>query len=584
MPYRVSQGAGSCSGYAVVVTTTGRVVGCHPSRARAERHLRALYANVPEAREKAGLPAALAVDGLDSWAALLADDAFWARYERQVSRAAAPLLTATYMAGVVAALRLPEIERRLGGPVDTSTIKRQEPKQLKLPLKVPAARSHYGLPTATQLRREGEAAVKGAMKEWASDLSATTKKALINAIAHAQREGLGADYVAKVMQPYFGDARAQRIAVTEVTRWFTAGAMETYQRLGIEFWVWQTVEDGKVCAECEAFSKQSQDDPFPVSSGSGPPGHTLCRCFPRPATAEEARRAAPIITPWGELARSLPIEDKLRWIEDEMSSETRVAFGSRTAYLTALENRLIGERIIRRELASHWADIGPFERGGSVDEMLNFMKVKHPWIDWSDFHRATYIHPVTGEVLANKLDRELMEGLLERMDELALRFPDTMVRLRTVGLSLPDMPRWDQGTYAATTLTGREIGYNPAYLNHPAVFRNAIEQNGLVGFHPRGADYPFIVSHEFGHALDASYGARSSYRFVTDSRRLLKDEYDEIVRSTANTTEYGKKDHFEHFAQGFAEWYMGYPTESAAEFEAFFNSIGSGDNWLVSRD
>ncbi len=48
MPYRIETDRGGCA-YAVVVEGTGKVVGCHATRREAEQHLRALYANVPEA-------------------------------------------------------------------------------------------------------------------------------------------------------------------------------------------------------------------------------------------------------------------------------------------------------------------------------------------------------------------------------------------------------------------------------------------------------------------------------------------------------------------------------------------------------
>lgn len=54
MPYHVGEkGSGvGCSGYPVL-TDTGKIVGCHPTRAMADNHLQALYANVPDAEKSA---------------------------------------------------------------------------------------------------------------------------------------------------------------------------------------------------------------------------------------------------------------------------------------------------------------------------------------------------------------------------------------------------------------------------------------------------------------------------------------------------------------------------------------------------
>lgn len=52
MPYKIS-GRGDalgCSGYGVQ-DENGKTVGCHPTRSAAEDHLRALYANVPDAEK-----------------------------------------------------------------------------------------------------------------------------------------------------------------------------------------------------------------------------------------------------------------------------------------------------------------------------------------------------------------------------------------------------------------------------------------------------------------------------------------------------------------------------------------------------
>lgn len=53
MPYRVGgKGTNGCKGYPVV-KEDGEVVGCHPTRAAADNHLQALYANVPDAEKSA---------------------------------------------------------------------------------------------------------------------------------------------------------------------------------------------------------------------------------------------------------------------------------------------------------------------------------------------------------------------------------------------------------------------------------------------------------------------------------------------------------------------------------------------------
>ena len=53
MPYRIgAKGTNGCGGYPVV-KEDGEVVGCHATRAEADTHLQALYANVPDAEKSA---------------------------------------------------------------------------------------------------------------------------------------------------------------------------------------------------------------------------------------------------------------------------------------------------------------------------------------------------------------------------------------------------------------------------------------------------------------------------------------------------------------------------------------------------
>jgi Family of unknown function (DUF5872) len=51
MPYNISNNAAGCSGYAVVLSNTGKVVGCHPTKEKAQAHLAALYTNVEDVKK-----------------------------------------------------------------------------------------------------------------------------------------------------------------------------------------------------------------------------------------------------------------------------------------------------------------------------------------------------------------------------------------------------------------------------------------------------------------------------------------------------------------------------------------------------
>jgi uncharacterized protein len=50
MPWHVEDNHADCNGYAVVKDSDGSLVACHETKAEADKHVAALYANVPEAR------------------------------------------------------------------------------------------------------------------------------------------------------------------------------------------------------------------------------------------------------------------------------------------------------------------------------------------------------------------------------------------------------------------------------------------------------------------------------------------------------------------------------------------------------
>lgn len=61
MPYKVATNIEGCSAYAVIKPNTGELVACHPTKAKAAAHVRALYANVPDAVKSAKAESLLAL-------------------------------------------------------------------------------------------------------------------------------------------------------------------------------------------------------------------------------------------------------------------------------------------------------------------------------------------------------------------------------------------------------------------------------------------------------------------------------------------------------------------------------------------
>jgi SPP1 gp7 family putative phage head morphogenesis protein len=83
-------------------------------------------------------------------------------------------------------------------------------------------------------------------------------------------------------------ARANAIAVTEVTRAYSAGQRAAYTRNGVKRWKWRTGRDELVCSTCGPLNEQVVEigQPFGMDKKGNPilepPAHPNCRCFTAP--------------------------------------------------------------------------------------------------------------------------------------------------------------------------------------------------------------------------------------------------------------------------------------------------------------
>lgn len=265
MPYDVRQGVSGCDGFAVVVSSSGKLVGCHPTKAAATRHQRALYANVPEARGKVQEALTTKADAFYVAQRLLLDADFWDSYERELVEVTRPLFESIFFAGMRAAIRLPEVRPLVTGAV---------PDELTTKAVSEAVRNALANLVVT-----GRSVVESMMTTWASGIASTTKDNLLSALTRAREQSLGSPYVYDRIKADFDPARARRIAVTETTRFFGAGSVAVYRAAELPAWEWQTVEDGLVCPICSDLSGTQ----FRVASDFGP-AHPSCRCFPKPVT------------------------------------------------------------------------------------------------------------------------------------------------------------------------------------------------------------------------------------------------------------------------------------------------------------
>jgi len=110
-------------------------------------------------------------------------------------------------------------------------------------------------------------------------INGTSQQWLTSAITDFYNANLSYDELIKRVATVFGPARAESIAVTEVTRAASAGAMEFQRELNemgmttVE--VWQTARDDVTCPICAPLQSKKRGDGW----DSPPPAHPRCRCF-----------------------------------------------------------------------------------------------------------------------------------------------------------------------------------------------------------------------------------------------------------------------------------------------------------------
>ena len=113
-------------------------------------------------------------------------------------------------------------------------------------------------------------------------LTDTTRK-LVSGVAQSfiETPGMTQGDITRLLQPAFGEVRAQLISVTELTRAYSEATNEIQRRVnqtGLQMdRIWHSARDDRVCPICgplDGLPESEWRGQFP----KGPPGHPGCRC------------------------------------------------------------------------------------------------------------------------------------------------------------------------------------------------------------------------------------------------------------------------------------------------------------------
>ena len=119
--------------------------------------------------------------------------------------------------------------------------------------------------------------------ELARTLDRTTRRFVGEAVAtYVGTPGMTIGDLDRLLEPAFGQVRAEMIATTEVTRAYSE-ATNQHQRIveresGIRMVrVWETLNDELVCPICGPLNGKLEDE-WAIVYPDGPPAHPRCRC------------------------------------------------------------------------------------------------------------------------------------------------------------------------------------------------------------------------------------------------------------------------------------------------------------------
>jgi SPP1 gp7 family putative phage head morphogenesis protein len=137
-----------------------------------------------------------------------------------------------------------------------------------------------------------------AAREWAlrhtdtllNQLGTTSGRVVGQAVGRWVDNGEPLQSLINDLAPAFGQARAERIAATEVTRAYAEGSTQAYKESSVVKKVeWRTARDERVCPICAPLEGRT------VNLGGRfgdiyPPAHIRCRCWVVPIVDEPKRR------------------------------------------------------------------------------------------------------------------------------------------------------------------------------------------------------------------------------------------------------------------------------------------------------
>ena len=106
-----------------------------------------------------------------------------------------------------------------------------------------------------------------------SKITDTSMKAFVQEFESWVQSGDPTSVLIEKLAPYYGEVRAEMIAVTETTRAYARGNVEFWKETGlVSGFEWRTAEDDAVCVICNG---KEDENPYSIDADT-PPAHVRC--------------------------------------------------------------------------------------------------------------------------------------------------------------------------------------------------------------------------------------------------------------------------------------------------------------------
>lgn len=381
--------------------------------------------------------------------------------------------------------------------------------------------------------------------------------------------GKAPDDAIKAISKKFGATKYQagRLVQTESAYFSSAAQKECYDDLDVEKYQVVCTFDKETCPICSAMDGQIFDQKDYAPGITAHPFHPNCRCD-----------TIPYFDDWDELGIS-----PTRAARDENSKTYQVP---KDMKYDDWKKSFVdgGSKEGLTELPA--ADTITLKRSikdcSTVDEVQELMK-SNGWFNKQTINGVEY--DSNDGLHLSGCDLEAAKAVYTSHEQLFEKYPQLVGKLNSITTA-----PLSRNTYAQCSvgLGHGGISVNEHHYGDASKLASHYASDVAAGFHPVGTDYTAIVTHELGHAIDdyltntlRTSGMVNSWKpkwVSADLRpKVMKACGLKVSDTFKQVSGYATKDHFEWFAECFAEYMKSdAPREVATEFGKQLEEILKG--------